>query len=267
MCKSKALGGQRCSGHALIALQIATAKYEASPTLTNYETVLDRQAAFASTPSGAHVLREAVLTAEDEGNQQEADNIARVLEKGALIRERNKAIETAMKAPWTATHDEEDHQLLVAAMKTSNIATATEVARGLFATKGVQPAASTAKAPTVDQVVEQQIRARQEERAAAQTRPAYAETVARLAATTSERARNSLRMDSMSSVVSHAATTVGAREVAAWREEAARSGDFAQERWLKRCEIKAASPVVVRSAPTTSTLGSWGEYVPASFQH
>ena len=245
MCKSKAHGGQRCGGHALVALQRAAATYEASPTLTNYEAVLDGQANFASTPSGAHVLREAVLTAEDEGQQQEADNLARVLEKGAEIRERNKAIEAAMKAPWSAKHDEEDHQSLVAAMKTSNIATATEVARGLFATKSVQPAAS-AEAPRV-------------------WKPRYEPDMTNMAPGRKMYHTKDQR-ETIERNLRRLKREKGSPEDIAMYEAALVEND------RKIASLVADHPELLdgpthRTAPSESALGSWGEYVPASFQH
>lgn len=110
MCQSKSNGGQRCAGHALKALQRRTASYEKTPTPRKFEAVLESQAVFASTPSGAQALRVAMEQATSDDNTVEANNIARVIEKGAIIRERNQAIaaitrgnrEAAALSPITA---------------------------------------------------------------------------------------------------------------------------------------------------------------------
>lgn len=159
----------------------------------------------------------------------------------------------------------------------------------------------------VDEMIEQKLRERNDERAAAQTRPAYEAALERLNQCTTEGGRNMVREEQLASMVNHAATKKGAAEVAALREQAARSGDIAQEWWLKHCETKAVEKRQVdadmrrlarehggaartapartaaaprprtpepaaaqrthRTAPTESSLGSWGDYVPASYSH
>lgn len=97
MCQPKSNGGQRCAGHALKTLQQRTASYEKTPTPRKFEAVLESQALFASTPSGAQALRVAMEQATRDDNTVEATNIARVIEKGAIIRDRNQAIAAITK--------------------------------------------------------------------------------------------------------------------------------------------------------------------------
>ena len=77
-------------------------------------------------------------------------------------------------------------------------------------------------------------------RCASDTRPGFSSAVAQVAAMGSEGARNDVRARVTDSVVSHAATRSGAKEVAALREQAARDGDVAQQWWLQHCEDRGA---------------------------
>ena len=95
MCQSQANGGQRCAGHARKRMVNAQEAYAANPSVVNLHRMLESADVYASTPAGQQATREAAQLAEENGDKVTAETLQRTLEKGELIRERNKAIEQA----------------------------------------------------------------------------------------------------------------------------------------------------------------------------
>lgn len=109
MCRAQAQGGQRCSSHARGRLLKSVRDYKNSPDADGLDKVMRAQAEYASTPFGGIALRAAADTARERGDEEQARMLERTLEKGSLLRERNREIEQRLRlrAPseWEAPLD------------------------------------------------------------------------------------------------------------------------------------------------------------------
>lgn len=109
MCKSKAEGGQRCSGHALSALNEATDKFHAAmgayengdlgdAALEHFEGAVDTaMIAYASTIEGAKDLS-AQYDALDPADTDKQEALLSILDDGAILAQQNREVENAYRA-------------------------------------------------------------------------------------------------------------------------------------------------------------------------
>jgi hypothetical protein len=104
MCKSAAQGGQRCPSYAANRLSKSRSRYEAEPTVANYEQVLDAQVDWASTRPGMKQYRVA-LESEDLTDHERAA-IERIVERGRDRREYSNRISRLGRAGKRATRGE-----------------------------------------------------------------------------------------------------------------------------------------------------------------
>lgn len=117
MCKSKADGGQRCYAHARKALDAAYAAYEAlapertlaalgaTQALSGWAEaavegrILRAQLELASTERGREEFRTQADAARRRGEDDVADRLEGIIERGALLAERNAALAAALRTP------------------------------------------------------------------------------------------------------------------------------------------------------------------------
>jgi hypothetical protein len=96
MCKPQSQGGQRCAAHTRGPWEAAEAAYVDRPSARNALTLREARVEHASTPTGRRELEDRLTSVHPMS--PEAEELNEALTRGALLREKNKAMADALVA-------------------------------------------------------------------------------------------------------------------------------------------------------------------------